>query len=757
MYLELLLSGENTKSIIPFFVFDKKKFQAMRGELATAGLVLPTKGTPDELIDVCQLPDVKCDYDEQQQRLNLVVPDSYRVKKTFSTAENNSYIKTTPSAIGMFVNYNLYSTGYLDWAQFGASLGGTSLTLIANQFSPIGTFTQGVGLVSNDYRSLLANRLDTSWTYASPRFAWVWQAGDLSTSSVSWSQSIRMGGLQFKKNFGLRPDLVTTALPQLSGSAVLPSAVDVYINDRLLYQRSVGSGPFEIDNLPTFTGPSTIQMKVTDVNGQTRTITRNFWATSQMLKKGLWDYSVEGGFARIGYGTFSFDYDPRPLGSATSRLGLSNRITGETHIEGGAGLIGGGLGAVTNLIPYHLLNLSAEGSYWNSQWGAQLAAGVITQLSIFSINGLVRRDLGNFMTLGQATMSNSLSLNPLVNTIFALSQEQLGLGFALWRLSLSVNGLHSVDRNQLETWNLQGSVSTSLGKFGSIIGNVYGSWAGGNNQFGFNFGLNVPLPFLRTLAPTVSASADSSGQWSGIAQIAKSNSGVPGDYGVQGAYQEGGSFRNIRVRADYTAQKARAAANVGYNNGYSDLGLSLDGGVVMLKDGVFLSNQITDAFALVKTDGAGIEVKARGRSYGITGKSGKLLIPGLTSFSSNRITLDLGDLPVMAQIDNTETVVVPRNLSGVVVEMGKLTILAGAIVTLTDDKGKVLELGSPVLLKGNTEIFMVGNYGMSYVTGLGAKNTLQSFINGQPCEASFDFKPDPSAQQEVGPLVCQVK
>ena len=59
-----------------------------------------------------------------------------------------------------------------------------------------------------------------------------YRAGDtISGRTLAWTRPIRLGGLQVQRNFALRPDLVTLPLPSYSGSAAVPSTVDVYVNN----------------------------------------------------------------------------------------------------------------------------------------------------------------------------------------------------------------------------------------------------------------------------------------------------------------------------------------------------------------------------------------------------------------------------------------------------------------------------------------------------------------------------------------------
>ena len=42
-------------------------------------------------------------------------------------------------------------------------------------------------------------------------------------ASLPWSRSMRLGGIQWRKNFALRPDLLTYPVASVRGTAVVPT------------------------------------------------------------------------------------------------------------------------------------------------------------------------------------------------------------------------------------------------------------------------------------------------------------------------------------------------------------------------------------------------------------------------------------------------------------------------------------------------------------------------------------------------------
>jgi outer membrane usher protein len=162
-----------------------------------------------------------------------------------------------------------------------------------------------------------------------------WTVGDLISSSLTWTRSLRMGGVQWKRSFDLRPDLLTFPSAALGGSAVVPSAVTLYINGVRQVETAVPSGPFIINQVAGINGAGQATLVTRDASRRAVSTTLPLYVDTRMLAAGLTDYSVELGVLRRRYTTASFDYAQTPAASASLRRGLSDSLTLEAHGEGG--------------------------------------------------------------------------------------------------------------------------------------------------------------------------------------------------------------------------------------------------------------------------------------------------------------------------------------------------------------------------------------------------------------------------------------
>jgi outer membrane usher protein len=76
------------------------------------------------------------------------------------------------------------------------------------------------------------------------------------------------GGLRLSRNFSVRPDLVTYPLLNLSGSAAVPSSVDLFINGYKSSSAQINGGPYTLTNVPWISGAGEATVVTTDALGR---------------------------------------------------------------------------------------------------------------------------------------------------------------------------------------------------------------------------------------------------------------------------------------------------------------------------------------------------------------------------------------------------------------------------------------------------------------------------------------------------------
>ncbi len=175
-------------------------------------------------------------------------------------------------------------------------------------------------------------RLDTAWSRDNPDAMRTLRFGDTITPYGSWARSVHIGGIQFGTNFATRPEQVTFPQPSITGTAAVPSALDIVVNGSLRSRTEVPSGAFRIDDVPVVTGAGQIQVVTRDLLGREQIVTQDFYVSERLLKSGLNEYSVSAGALREDFGLASNEYGEF-LVSGVLRRGLSELLTIEGRVE----------------------------------------------------------------------------------------------------------------------------------------------------------------------------------------------------------------------------------------------------------------------------------------------------------------------------------------------------------------------------------------------------------------------------------------
>jgi outer membrane usher protein len=345
LQLEVWINGRDTGLVAAVTREADGRLLMSPDELRAVGLAAPRRASP---VDLSALPGLRATYDEDGQRLMVEAAATTLLTQRFDLAPPGLDGLDARQDFGAVVNYALSVDGGQNEAGQGARLGGLGGAFDARVFGRFGTFESAFsGAYASGQTRLV--RLDSTWNWYSPRHALNVRAGDFINAGFSWTRPIRMAGVQIRRDFATRPDLITLPSPRLSASAAAPSILELYLNDVPVMSRRVGAGPIEVDGLPPSRGFSEARLVLRDEAGRQTTVTAPFFTTPLLLRRGFVDYAAEAGVARRYYGVHSNDYADMPLATGSVRYGLRDALTLEGHAEAGAGLVNLGGGIATQL------------------------------------------------------------------------------------------------------------------------------------------------------------------------------------------------------------------------------------------------------------------------------------------------------------------------------------------------------------------------------------------------------------------------
>lgn len=780
LHLDVLLDGQSIGLIGAFRQNQGGEMLAVRKELEELGIRVPPSFSGDDEVALGAIPGVSFKYDEPAQRIDIKLPPDGRLPKVYDMRPG---IAPGPaperSSVGAVLNYTLFGTSEDKQFRSFWRYPTLSATLDARLFSPVGVFSQ-TGILSDQSMAgggTDALRLETSWTYSDPGSLVSYRAGDLISSGLAWTRPIRLGGLQVQRNFGLRPDLITLPLPGVTGSAAVPSTVDIFVNGTKTISQDVGSGPFRITNIPILTGNGNASVVVRDASGRQSESSLPFVVSSNLLRPGLFDFSAEIGLPRLQYGLRSSLYDEGIAGSASGRYGVTDTMTVVAHAEGAQGLGMGSFGGVFGLGRYGVLTAAGAGSWRDGQLGGQSYLSFETQLwgaslmvasqrsfgayrDLASISGApFASGYGNYVAAAASTAETATSSERRLLPPRALDRASVSLPIPVLGGAISLGFAH---------------VKPMVGRANRIVNVTYTRplWGGGSfyatayrdladrSSAGIFAGLS--FPFGTNMTSSAGANRVGSG-WSLAADVNKPVDQEIGSVGwrirdVEG--QDGQKRRSASIAYRGSAGLLEAGVAQGAS-GFSGT-VQLDGAIAMAGGGIFAANRIDDAFAVAKVGAPDVDVLFENRVVARTNASGNALVPGLRSYQPNKISIDPRGLPIDALSETTVEVRAPSDRAGVVVDFGVRSTSNSAIVILQDVAGQPIRVGATGALqpglKGTSAAgpeFVVGYDGRAFIENLAADNEVLVALETGSCKARFSFVPHAGRQVSIGPVPCR--
>ena len=191
-------------------------------------------------------------------------------------------------------------------------------------------------------------RRRTRLSYDIPEQEIRFQLGDVDVYGAGFQRAPDLLGLTVEKSpRKLRPGESIRPTGRSSFRIERPSEVEVMVNGAIVQRLRLRAGNYNISDLPLATGANEIQLIITDDTGERRTLAFTTFFDGNLLKQGKAEWSLSGGVPSY------FEDNDRQyrrdehFASGFLRYGLTDAITGETHVQGDNDVIMGGAGLFT--------------------------------------------------------------------------------------------------------------------------------------------------------------------------------------------------------------------------------------------------------------------------------------------------------------------------------------------------------------------------------------------------------------------------
>jgi len=150
-----------------------------------------------------------------------------------------------------------------------------------------------------------------------------------------------------------------------------------------------------------------------------------------------------------------------------------------------------------------------------------------------------------------------------------------------------------------------------------------------------------------------------------------------------------------------------------------------------------------------------VEVRFENQPIGHSNARGQLLLPGLRAYERNHISIDPMSLPVDARIPILKQYARPRWKSGVSVDFGVALNPRTALVTIRDEDGQLLPVGTHASLNDG-EMAIVGYDGQIWLEHIALDNRLIVQPEGAPaCTVTFTAPAALNERLVIPDAVCR--
>ncbi|EAR9308083.1 outer membrane usher protein [Salmonella enterica subsp. salamae] len=696
-------------------------------------------------------PTASANYDTGTQALDLSFPQIYIVKRPAGYVDPSLWENGVPAAL---VSYDMNA-----WHSEGN--GSTSDTAYAGL-----RYGLNMGPWRLRSRGTLNWNKDSGSTYSSQDIYLQRDITPLSAQMVlgdSYTRgdafdSFSLRGARMYNDDRMLPMGSSSYAPVIRGVANSNAKVTVTQSGNKIYETTVPPGAFEINDLSTTGYGNDLLVTVEEADGSKRTFTVPFSSVTQMLRPGAsrWD---------IGVGELNNDslIDKPQVGYAQYYYGLNNTFTGYigaqyTDMDFYAGLLGLAMNTRIGAFAFDITQSHAKIDDLGTLRGQsyRLTYSKMVEATDTSFNVAAYR----FSTEDYLSLDDAASLRDNV--------KQQKYEHQAYSSSTALYADYQRTKNQVQV-SINQPLHTSDATYGSLYvsGTWQDYWNGDSSTSDYNLGYNNSFAY-GSYSISLQRSYDQNGAKDDSIYLSVSIplSVFSTDYSQSGGFSninmglhsdmKGGTSFNSTASGNtknndisYSVSASSSGGNYGnlnqvsgfgsLNSSYGPLGVSASfgddnskqysatysGGLVLHSGGIaFAPGSIgdADALALVKASGA----KGAGVGYGNSeiGSSGYGIMPYMSAYRENRVSLDISTLESDVEVKNTSAVTVPR--SGAVVLVNFETDEGRSLILelQRSDKG-FIPLGADVLNEKNEPIGTVGQAGQAYVRGVEDQGVLR--------------------------------
>jgi outer membrane usher protein len=571
-----------------------------------------------------------------------------------------------------------------------------------------------------------------------------WTMGDSLVRAQAFGSGLLIGGFRVSREYGLDPYFVQFPTLGLSGTALTPSIVEVYVNGRLVSREQVAPGTFSLEHVPMPAGNNSTRVVVRDSFGREQQMTAPYYLTTTALARGQQDYDYAIGYPRVGSPWAAWNYGSLSA-LARHRYGFTDRLTAGFVTEADSQTLS--VGPTVNIrLAAGELGLEASASRAEGATGGALAVGYTYLGQPVNVSATLRT-----MTAHYSTLTIGRSLDPVRVEASGMIGAQLSR-----RVSLSLQEAVSspYNRSLSSRTSLIGSVS--LGRRTTAFFNASTARENGRYGTGVYAGFSIALASLTNASVAFRHGLGGSGVDADVQRSLPMGTGI--GYRARLASGGGGQAEGM-----VEAQLPYGHYEIGQDvlNGQTATHAIVNGGLVFIGGGVHPTRTVNDSFALVRVpEVGGVRTYLNNQETGRTDRHGSLLVPNLLPYYANRLSIADQDVPIDHAVDEVERDVAPPYRGGalVVFRAGLRQSLTGTLALLVGGQTIVPVFGDLAVLAGGRSISSpIGKGGEFELENVpaGRHQAIVTF-KGLTCQFALEVPTSTSPLLRLGTLTCMV-
>nr|WP_272928490.1 fimbria/pilus outer membrane usher protein [Cronobacter dublinensis] len=574
--------------------------------------------------------------------------------------------------------------------------------------------------------------------------------------------SVKFKGAQLATDDNMLPDSLRGFAPVIRGIASSNAEVTVRQNGYIIFQDTVAPGAFEISDLYPTSHSGDLEVTIKEADGKERRFIQPFSAVPIMQRPGQLKYSLTAG-----------EYDPSGPDDATPTFaqgtmiyGLNNRFTlyggamGADTYQAAALGVGVGLdewGSVSIDVTQARSQLQNNTTSTGQSYRFQYSKNIEFTDTAITLAGY-RYSTSGYYDFEEANHDASWYDDRYSGYYQQRSQLQISIN-----QSLSGIGSFYLNGYQRDFWNrTDKEQNLSAGFAFSVSGMTWtlsSTWNKTDDQTDRQIALGVSIPLSRWLNNSwatfnVSQNQDGDTRYqSGLSGTLMDDGRL--SYSLQQSYNQAGhnGDNGADSSADLNYKSRFANLSLGYyqSDDTRQWNYGASGALVVHPHGVTLAQPLGDAFALVDANGAS-DIRFRNQSGVATDWLGYAVIPWLSPYERNELTLDTTVMPAGVDAENTHLTLIPNK--GALV-YAHIDAREGhrLLLTLRRTNGEPVPFGALVTLDGvDGYESIVDEGGVAYLTGVKENGVVQVKWGNradQRCQASVALPEAPSVQGDL--------